>query len=95
MKYLGRRHAAEPIVIAFLIVFNHPGPGHIPHLIKRLKQPSIQHFRPMAPIEAFDIDVLIGLSRLNITDRNPVVLTPIIKIGAQALRHFVGAQDGR
>lgn len=37
----------------------------------------VEDFRPIAPIKAFDVRVLIGLSRLNVVNRRPVCGAPI------------------
>src|SRR3546814_2113820 len=47
------------------------------------------------PVEAFDIGVLVGLARLDVTDGHAVELGPLHEGFAQELRAVVGAQDLR
>ena len=64
-------------MVSLLVVLEHPGPSHFPDLIQIPEQPSIEYLCAVGPVEAFDIGVLVWLSRLDVTDLDVVLLTPV------------------
>ena len=39
----------------------------------RLKEMGVEHLRAIAPVETFDVGILVGRVRLDVVDRHPVV----------------------
>ena len=79
-------------MVAFLVVFEHPGPGHFPDLVEIPKKPGIENLCSIGSVEAFDIRVLVWLSGLDVVDQDAMVSAPGRKRLAQELRTVVGAQ---
>ena len=72
---------------ALLVVNAQPLVGDGPQLGDRFEEVRVEHLGPIAPIEAFDVRVLIRLARLNVERRHAVLGTPLDK----RLRRKLGA----
>ena len=59
------------------VVALEPGVGEIPDLADRFKGIRIEYFGAVAPIEAFDVRILIGLTRLNVVHCHTVGFAPV------------------
>ena len=93
---------------AFTVVNLQPPLRDRPYLRQRFKGIRIEHFRPVGPIEAPDVRVLIGLARLDVMQGNAMRRAPIDedlrqKFGAvvrapcvgQAMQHYQHAHQAR
>lgn len=79
-------------MVSFLVVFEHPGPGHFPDLVQIPKQPGIEDFCAVGLVEAFDVRILVGLPGLNVVDLDTVVGSPSRKRLTEKFWAIVGAQ---
>lgn len=87
-------------MIAFLVVFQHPGPADLPDLVQVPEQPGIQHFLPVAAVEALNIRILVRLAWLDVIQQDAVVSAPVRKRFTQELRavipvEYMGFADRR
>ena len=71
----------------FAVVDPEPCVGESTQLPNRFKQVRVQHLRPIAPIEALDLGVLIRLARLDVVRGHAVLGAPVDK----GLRREFGA----
>ena len=72
---------------AFLVVDGDPLASNFPNLPERLEHASIQDLMPEGAIEAFDVDILIRLTRLDVVELYALVPAP----GDQHLGQILGS----
>lgn len=70
-------------MVSFLVVLDHPAPGHFPDLTEILEQPSVQHFISIGSVETRDVGVLVGLSGFNEVDEDTVGRTSFGELNAE------------
>ena len=71
------RHPAKAVVRPLLVVDPQPCHGQRLQLGDRLKEMGVEHLRAIAPVEPLDVGILVGLARLDVVDRHPVVGAPV------------------
>ena len=54
-----------------------PRDGDRPQLRDRFEEMRVEHFGPVAPVETFDVRVLIGFARLDVVHGDAVVGAPV------------------
>lgn len=92
---LGGCQAAQAVVIPLLVVFEHPGPAHFPHLIKAAEQLGVQHIGSIAAVETLDECILVRLPRLDVIDHHVMLLTPVYEDRPEELRTVIRPQHIR
>ena len=62
-----------------VVVRSEPRVRHCTHFRQGFKEVRVEDLGPIAAIEALDVGVLIGLTRLDVVDRDPPLGTPVDK----------------
>jgi len=90
-----RRHPPEAVVGPLTVVDPEPGGGEGAQLRDKFKEVRVQHLRSIAPIEAFDVRVLIRFPRLDVVRGHAVLRAPIDEGLRGEFRAVADADRGR
>ena len=74
------------------VIVEHPLVYELVHVGQQAKQVGVEQFAAKRTVEAFNIDVLSRLARLNPVQGNTLLLTPLAQTGADKLGPVVSAQ---
>lgn len=64
---------------SLLVVILDPIGTDAPDLVQILEEVGIEHFLTVGTAESFDVGILVGLTRLNISRLDPVAFAPTHK----------------
>ena len=78
-----------------LVVDPQPCHGQRLQLGDRLKEMGVEHLRAITPVEPLDVGILVGLARLDVVDRHPVVGAPVDERLREKFRPVVRPQGRR
>lgn len=80
---------------AVLVVVDQEAPRGLADVVQPSKQVLIQDVFALGPVEALDVSVLIGFSRLDVLDGHAGALGPVDEGLAEELRSVIDPQDLR
>ncbi len=79
-------------MVAFLAVFEHPGPCNLSDFVQMIEPTRVEHPRAIGSAESFNVGVLVRLARFNIVNLDVVIVTPDHEALSEKLRAVVGTQ---
>jgi len=82
-------HAAERVMWTNLVVIDHPPMRCLTYVLKACEEVLVQHLLTERAVEALDEGVLVGLARLDVSQRHAAEFGPLDKCFAQELRAIV------